>query len=281
MIQALTGRIIKDRAFGVSLLLLSFLAIMPLLFILFYIVRNGVSSIRWEFLASLPAPVGEPGGGISNAIIGTCLLIILASVVSVPVGVTAGLYLSENRESRLSSTVRLCVEVLQGVPSIVIGIVAYAWMVVPLRAFSALSGAVALGIMMIPVVVKATEETLVLVPYSLKEACLALGAPYYRTILKVIVPSGLSGILTGILLGISRIAGETAPLLFTAFGSPFMALDIFRPVNALPLVIFNYAKSPYPDWHAQAWGASLILIILVLALNLTARIASVRWKVQF
>jgi phosphate transport system permease protein len=173
------------------------------------------------------------------------------------------------------------VEILQGIPSIVIGIIAYVWIVMPLRTFSAVSGGIALGIMMLPIIVRSTEETLKLIPESLKEASLALGVPYYKTILKVIVPAGLSGIVTAVIISIARVAGETAPLLFTAFGNPFMNLNILKPVNSLPLLVFNYAASPYPEWHALAWGASLVLAVFVLALNVFAKVLTKKWKVQF
>jgi phosphate transport system permease protein len=197
------------------------------------------------------------------------------------VGVCAGIYLTEYRKGRLAHAVRLCVEILQGIPSIVIGIIAYAWIVVSMGSFSGFAGGIALAIMMLPVIVRSTEETLKLIPDSLREASLALGVPYSRTVLKVIVPAGLSGILTGVLLGIARIAGETAPLLFTAFGSPYMNLNIFKPVDSLPQMIFNYATSPYPEWHARAWGASLVLVVFVLGINFFAKVIASRWKVRF
>ncbi|MBC7189484.1 phosphate ABC transporter permease PstA, partial [Candidatus Aerophobetes bacterium] len=200
---------------------------------------------------------------------------------AVPLGVLAGIYLSEHKKGKLSYLARLCVEILQGIPSIVIGIIAYLWIVVPMRTFSALSGGIALGIMMLPVIVRTTEETLKMIPDTLKEASLALGVPYARTITKVIVPAGLSGIITGVLISIARIAGETAPLLFTAFGNPFMNLNIFKPVNSLPLLIFNYATSPYTEWHKVAWGASFVLVVIVLSLNLITKMVARKWKVQF
>ncbi len=260
---------------------LAFCSILPMLFILFFITSKGISAINWRFLTQLPKPVGEIGGGISNAIIGTLMLIGIATVFSVPVGILAGIFLSENRKRSLASLIRLSVETLQGVPSIVIGIVAYLWLVVSMGSFSALSGGVALGLMMLPVIITATEETLKLIPENLREASLALGVSYPRTILKVIVPAGVSGIVTGILLSIARVAGETAPLLFTAFGSPFMNLNILKPMNNLPLMIFNYATSPYPEWHTLAWGASFILIVFVLGLNIFTKVVTRRWKVQF
>jgi len=274
-------RMAKDRGFEAMVIIFSFLSMIPLFLILFYILRNGLSSLSWEFLIELPKPVGEVGGGIANAIVGSVLLIIIASLPAIPMGVMAGIYLSEHKRGRVSYLLRLAAEVLQGTPSIVIGIIAYLWVVISMGGFSALSGGIALGIMMLPVIVRATEETLKLIPDSLKEASLALGIPYYKTILKVILPAGLSGITTGILISVARIAGETAPLLFTAFGNPFMNWNIIKPVNALPLLIYNYATSPYPEWHSIAWGASCVLVSIVLVLNLVARIIAKRWKVQF
>ncbi|OGF68082.1 MAG: phosphate ABC transporter, permease protein PstA [Candidatus Fischerbacteria bacterium RBG_13_37_8] len=274
-------RIFKDHFFMIAIIILSVIASFPLLFILFHIFSHGFSSINWEFLMRLPKPVGEAGGGIINAIVGTVLLIIFSCIVALPPGIIAGIYLSENKEGRLSYFLSLSVEVLQSIPSIVIGIIVYVWVVRPFKHFSLLAGSVALGIMMLPVIVKTTEETLKLIPNYLKEASLALGVPYYRTILRVVVPAGLSGIITGILIAIARIAGETAPLLFTAFGNPFMNANPLKPVDSLPLAIFNYAKSPFPEWHALAWGASLVLIIMVLGLNLITRLVTKKWKVRF
>ena len=274
-------RLIKDKFFKFVVVFLSFLSIVPLIFILYFLVKNGLSSINFEFFLHLPAPVGEEGGGISNAIIGTLILIGVSSIISIPLGVTAGIYLYEFKNTKFSELVRLFVEILQGIPSIVLGIIAYLWIVVPLRTFSAFSGGVALSIMMLPIIIRTTEETLKLIPYSLKEASLALGVPYYRTVLKVIVPSGISGIVTGILLSIARVAGETAPLLFTAFGNPFMNLNVFKPVNSLPLLIFNYATSPYPDWISAAWGASFVLVTFVLLMNFLTKLVVKRWQVQF
>jgi len=279
--NTLSLRIIKDRGFRALTVIFSFITILPLLLILFYIIKNGIAVINWQFLTSLPKPVGEVGGGISNALVGTLILIAISCSISIPLGVFAGIYLSERREGRLAYSVRLCVEILQGIPSIVIGIIAYAWVVVSTGTFSAFSGGFALGIMMLPVIVRATEETLKLIPATLKEASLSLGVAYHRTILKVILPAGASGIVTGILLSVARIAGETAPLLFTAFGNPFMDVNIFKPINALPLLIFNYATSPYPEWHSLAWGASLVLVVIVLTLNFTAKLVTKKWKVQF
>lgn len=278
---SLRWRIVKDRLFTATLVLLSCAIIVPLLLILYYIVRNGCAVLNWDFLVNLPRPIGDVGGGIAHAIVGTSMLIVIASVLAVPVGICTGIYLAEYAHDRLASWVRMCIEILQGIPSIVIGIIAYAWIVLTTGSFSAFSGGVALAIMMLPVVVRAAEETLRMIPESLREASLALGVPYYRTVLKVIVPAGLSGILTGVLLGIARIAGETAPLLFTAFGCPYINLNMFKPVDSLPLVIFNYATSPYPEWHAIAWGASCVLVVFVLGINFFAKVVALRWKVRF
>ena len=236
-------RIFKDRLFLAMVVLFSFVMVAPLLLVIFHIVKNGIAVISWEFLTSLPRPMGEPGGGIVSGLAGTMLLIVLASLIAIPLGVLAGIYLVEQKKGAIATGVRLCMEVLQGIPSIVIGIVAYAWVVLSMGTFSALSGSVALAIMMLPVIVRSTEETLRLIPDNLREASLALGVSYSRTVLKIIVPSGLTGILTGVLLAIARITGETAPLLFTAFGNPFMSLNVLKPIDSLPLLIFNYATT--------------------------------------
>ena len=224
-------RIWADKFFKVLIIAFSLGSIVPMFLILFLIARKGLSVISWEFLTHLPKPVGESGGGVSNAIVGTLWLILLSFALSAPLGVFAGIFLAEYKGGKLAQLVRLSIEILQGIPSIVIGIIAYVWVVVPMRSFSALSGGVALGIMMLPMVVTATEETLKLVPDTLREASLALGVSYPRTVLKVILPAGLSGILSGILLGIARVAGETAPLLFTAFSTPFMNQNILKPMS--------------------------------------------------
>jgi phosphate transport system permease protein len=279
--EHLQRRIVADRLFRGLIIGLAFICMLPMFLILFFIIKNGISVINWGFLVNLPKPMGESGGGISNALAGSAILILIASLISIPLGILAGIYLSEYRKVRFAYFSRLSVEILQGIPSIVIGIIAYIWIVLPMGSFSGLSGGVALGIMMLPVIVMSTEETLKLIPDPLKEASLALGVPYPRTILKVILPAGLSGIGTGVILGIARIGGETAPLLFTAFGSPFMSLDIFKPVNSLPLLVFNYATSPYPEWHTLAWGASFVLVVFILILNILAKMVTRKWKVQF
>lgn len=255
-------RLIKSRVISVLLTVITILSTVPFILVLFFILKNGISVINWEFLTTLPKPVGEPGGGILNALVGTVMLISIALVISVPFGIMVGVYLAEHSESKVAFVARLVSEILQGVPSIVIGIIAYLWVVKPMGHFSALSGGVALGIMMLPLVIKATEEILKLIPREIKEASLALGVPYYRTILKVMIPAGLSGILTGILAGTARIAGETAPLLFTVFGNPFLNFDIFKPVSSMPLLIFTYAVSPYEDWWAKLGGLLVFWLFL-------------------
>jgi phosphate transport system permease protein len=274
-------RIFKDRLFRILIVSISILSTIPLLLILYYIFTMGISSINWDFFFNLPKPPGEVGGGVANAIVGTMILIGLSSLLSIPPALGLGIYLSENKGKKLSNLISSGVEILQGIPSIVIGIIAYVWVVMPLGGFSAFSGAVALGIMMIPFIAKSAEETLKMIPESLKEASMALGVPYYKTVLKVVMPSALSGIVTGVLIAIARVAGETAPLLFTAFGNQFMNYDITSPMSSLPILIFNYAGSPYQEWHALAWGASFILVVMVLLLNIISKIIANRWKIKF
>jgi len=271
----------KNALFKTLIFTFAILSCVPLVLILYNIVQEGISSLNINFLLNLPKPVGETGGGISNALVGTLILIIISSVISIPLGVGIGVYLNENTKSKLSYYVRLSADILMGTPSVVIGMIGYLWVVKQLNTFSALSGGIALSIMMLPVIISSTEETLKLLPYSLKESSFALGIPYYATVLKVVLPAGLNGIITGVMLGVARIAGETAPLLFTAFGSPFMNFNILKPVSSLPQQVFIYATSPYKEWHALAWGAAFVLIAFVLTLNILAKTLSRRWKVQF
>ena len=277
----LNFRIWKDRVFQALIGVLAFLSVLPLIFIIYYIISKGIQAINWEFLVSLPKSAGEEGGGVANAIIGTVMLIGEATLIALPFSILVGIFLAEDRNLRASYWVRLCVEILQGIPSIVIGIIAYLWVVKPMGGFSAFSGGIALAIMMIPFIARSTEETLRLIPNSYREASLALGVPYYKTILRVILPSGASGILTGFMISLSRIAGETAPLLFTAFGSPFLNTNYNEPVSALPLMIFKYATSPYETWQHIAWGASFLLILMILILNLSAKLIVKRWEIQY
>jgi phosphate transport system permease protein len=261
-------------------MLFAFLITVPLFAIIYYVVKTGITQINWNFLTNIPQPVGELGGGIGNALVGSILIVLIATVIAVPLGVLCGIYLSENSNSKISYWSRLAVDILQGTPSIVIGIVIYFWIVKPRGGFSALSGSVALAIMMLPIIIRSTEENLKLLPSSLKEAGLALGLPYQKVIMRIIIPCGFSGILSGIMLAIARVAGETAPLLFTAFGNPYLSTNILKPMQSLPLLIFNYATSPYDEWHDLAWGASTILLIWVLLLNISTKLITRKWKVQ-
>jgi phosphate transport system permease protein len=274
-------RINKSLFIKGLIIFLAFLITLPLVSIIYYVAKEGFSVINWNFFISVPKPVGEVGGGIANALLGSLLLVVVASVIAIPIGILCGIYLSENGENKLSYWTRLAVDILQGVPSIVVGIVIYFWVVKPTGSFSGLSGSIALAIMMLPIVIRSTEETLKLIPSTLKEAGLALGLPYYKVMIKVILPVGMSGILSGVMLSIARVAGETAPLLFTAFGNPYLNTNIAKPMQSLPLLIFNYATSPYDEWHNLAWGASLILLICILLLNLFTKLLTRRWKVQF
>jgi phosphate transport system permease protein len=274
-------RINKSLFIKGLIIFLAFLITIPLVSIIYYVAKEGFATINWNFFISTPKPVGEVGGGIANALLGSLILVVVASIIAIPVGILCGIYLSENGESRLSYWTRLAVDILQGVPSIVVGIVIYFWVVKPTGSFSGLSGSIALSIMMLPIVIRSTEETLKLIPSTLKEAGLALGLPYYKVMLKVILPVGMSGILSGVMLSVARVAGETAPLLFTAFGNPYLNTNIGKPMQSLPLLIFNYATSPYDEWHNLAWGASLVLLICILLLNLFTKLLTRRWKVQF
>jgi phosphate transport system permease protein len=241
--------------------------------ILGYIAWKGASSLSWAFLTNLPKPVGEAGGGIANSIVGSAKVVGLAGLMGVPVGVLGGVYVSEfGGRGRFAFWVRYAADVLNGVPSIVIGLFAYALVVVPLKRFSALSGSVALAVIMVPIVLRNTEEFLRLVPGTIREAALALGVPRWKVTLYVMLPTAGRGILTGALLALSRVAGETAPLVFTAFGNRFWDQGWLNPIATLPHTLYTYAISPYEDWHRQAWAAALILMLFVLAVNVTARV---------
>lgn len=249
------------------------LAVLPLLLILLTLVIKGASSLSWEFLTALPAPAGEPGGGVANAIVGTVLTVGVASLIGLPIGILAGIFCAEYPSSRLTWVTRFVADVLNGTPSIVVGVFAWAWIVATQKHFSALAGSAALALLMIPMVLRTTEEMIRLVPNSLREAALALGYPRWRTSLMIVVRTTLPGIVTGGLLAVARIAGETAPLLFTALGSQYLVTSINKPMAALPLTVFTYATGPFEQWHDYAWAAALVLILLVLALSLGAHLA--------
>lgn len=273
--------IIKEKIFFFIIFIFSITVIFLVLIILFYIFKKGIANINLDLFIHNPKPTGESGGGVLNAIVGSLILVFFASLFAIPIGVMAGIYLADAKKSKFIDTIRLFVDVLQSVPSIVIGIVVYGWLVVPMRSFSAISGSVALAIMMLPVIIKNTEETLKLIPYSIKEAAYALGVPYYKVIFKVVLPCGISGIVTGIIVALARIIGETAPLLFTAFGNHFFSTSLLKPIEAIPHIIFKYATSPYEDWQNIAWGASLLLVIFVLSLNFLSKVVLKKWKVKF
>jgi phosphate transport system permease protein len=249
------------------------LALLPLALILFYVIKQGFTSLNWAFFTQMPKPVGEPGGGMANAIVGTLILIGLAALFAVPIGCVCGIHLAEYPDSRFSSMARFATDVLNGVPSIVIGIFAYGLVVLPVKRFSAIAGGVALGLLMIPVMVRTTEELIRLVPPGLREGALALGATRSRAVFSVIVPAALPGILTGILVATARVAGETAPLLFTAFNNQFWSTNITQPIASLTVQVFTYAISPYDDWHRQAWAGAFLLVMMILLLSIVARLS--------
>ena len=251
--------------------LAAILATLPLVLILIHLAAKGASSLSLSFFTNMPRPVGEAGGGLANGIVGTLILIGLASLIGLPIGIGAGLYLAEKRTTPLAYTVRFLSDVLNGLPSIVMGIFAWELLVRPIGHFSALAGGVALGAMMIPLVTRTTEEMLLVVPNSLREAALALGYAKWRTSISVVLRTALAGIATGALVAIARIAGETAPLLFTAFGNQFWSTSVREPIAALPIQIFTYAISAYDEWHRLAWAGALVLISLVLVISIAAR----------
>lgn len=271
---ALRRRITDHIMTGVAVLTVV-LVLVPLFAIFAYLVYRGVGSINWAFLTQTPKPVGEAGGGMANAIVGSGFILALASILGVPLGVGAGIYLAEFGRNRFGDVIRFTADVLNGVPSIVIGIVAYSIVVLSQKHFSALAGGVALAIMMVPTITRTTEEMLLLVPQALREAAYGLGIPRWRTTISITLRTATSGVITGIMLAFARVAGETAPLLFTAFGNQFWNLRANQPTAALPLQIFNYAISPYDEWHRQAWAGALVLIILIVS-----AVAAVRFAVR-
>ena len=252
------------------------IALIPLAFILFFVITQGIRAVNVEFFTHLPQPVGEPGGGMANAIVGTLILSGLAALMAVPIGVVSGIYMSEYAGSRLASITRFAADTLNGVPSIVIGLFAYGVAVLPFKHFSALAGGFALGVMMIPIIARTTEELLLLVPGTMREGALALGATRARAVFSVVLPAALPGIVTGVVLALARIAGETAPLLFTAFNNRFFSTQLTEPISSLTVQVYTYAISPYDDWHRQAWAGALVLVTIVLVCSLLARFATRR-----
>ena len=265
-------RLVSDAMVGLMVLAV-IAALLPLFFILLDLVVKGAGSLSVDFFTETPAPAGESGGGVAHAIVGTLIIVGTASVIGLPVGVAAGIYCAEFPGSRLTWVTRFVADVLNGTPSIVVGVFAWAWIVATQKHFSALAGSAALAMLMVPMVLRTTEEMIKLVPNSLREAALALGYPRWRTSLTVVVRTTLPGIVTGSLLAVARIAGETAPLLFTALGSQYMSFDIDQPMAALPLTVFTYATGPFDEWHRYAWAAALVLILVVFVLSLGARLA--------
>ncbi len=275
MNRALWRRLISSLfvgACGLSVLI----ALVPLVMILFFVVSQGVQALNVEFFTAMPKPVGEPGGGMLNAFVGTLILIGLAALLAIPVGVICGIYMSEYAGTRIATAVRFAADTLNGVPSIVIGIFAYGIAVLPFRQFSALAGGLALGVMMIPIIARTTEELLLLVPGNLREGALALGATRARAVFSVILPAAIPGIITGIVLALARISGETAPLLFTSFNNQFFSTDVRQPMASMTVQIFNYATSAYDDWIRQAWAGALVLVTFVLICSLLARVVTTR-----
>ena len=265
-----------SRVMGALTAVAAGVIILPLVLIFAFLVYQGSAALNLDFFIQLPKPVGEVGGGMANAIVGSLILIALASCLGIPVGVLGGLYLAESRDRHLPWVVRFLADVLNGVPSIVIGIFVYALVVRPTRHFSAVAGGIALGVIMIPIVLRTTEELVRLVPASLREAGLALGIAEWKVMVRIVLTTASAGIMTGVMVAVARIAGETAPLLFTAFGNRFWHHGLDQPIAALPLQIFTYAISPFEDWHRQAWAGALLLIAMILVASVAARLATAR-----
>ena len=252
------------------------LALVPLALVLFFVISQGIQSLNLAFFTHMPTPVGEAGGGMANSIVGTLILSGLAALMAVPIGVISGIYMSEYAGSRFSAAVRFAADTLNGVPSIVIGLFAYVVAVLPFKQFSAFAGGFALGLMMIPIIARTTEELLLLVPGTMREGALALGATRARAVFSVVLPAALPGIVTGVVLALARIAGETAPLLFTAFNNRFFSTSLKQPISSLTVQVYTYATGPYEDWHRQAWAGALVLVAIVLVCSLLARLATRR-----
>jgi phosphate transport system permease protein len=262
---------------AVALCALSVLvALIPLAFILFFVITRGIQALNWDFFTQMPKPVGEPGGGMANAIMGTVMLTGMGGLFAIPIGIMSGIYMSEYAGTRLASAVRFAADTLNGVPSIVVGVFVYGIVVLQMGQFSMFAGSVALGIMMIPIIARTTEELLRLVPTTLREGALALGATRAKATFSVVLPAALPGIITGVILALARIAGETAPLLFTAFSNRFWNTNPLQPTASLTVQIFTYASSPYEDWHRQAWAGALVLVSIVLICSIVARLATRR-----
>ncbi|MEQ1871658.1 MAG: phosphate ABC transporter permease PstA [Vicinamibacterales bacterium] len=257
---------------GLSVLL----ALVPLAFVLFFVISQGIQSLSIDFFTHMPTPVGEAGGGMANAIVGTVILAGLGSLFAIPIGILSGIYMSEYAGSRFASMIRFAADTLNGVPSIVVGVFVYGIAVLPFKQFSAIAGGLALGIMMIPIIARTTEELLLLVPSTMREGALALGATRARAVFSVVLPAAAPGIVTGVMLALARIAGETAPLLFTSFNNRYFTSSLTQPISSLTVQVFSYAISPYEDWHRQAWAGALVLVMMVLICSILARLATRR-----
>jgi len=267
-----TWRKIKSGLASSVATVAALLVITPLGLVFYHLLVSGIGSVNWDFFTHLPKPVGEIGGGMANAIVGSAVLLGLASLIGVPVGVLGGVYLAEYGGARTNAILRFVADVLNGVPSIIWGVVIYGLVVIRFKSFSAIAGGLALGLMMIPLIMRTTEEVLLLVPNGYREAALALGISRWKTILHIVMKTASKGIITGVLLAFARVAGETAPLLFTAFGNRFWNHNLHEPIAALPLQIFTYAISPYDDWHRQAWAGALVLVVLIFVVNTLVRV---------
>ena len=267
-----TWRMVKSGLASTVALISALLVIAPLGLVFFHLLVNGASSVNWDFFTKLPTPVGAPGGGMVNAIVGSLELLALAAAIGIPVGVLGGVYLGEYGSARVNSVLRFIADVLNGVPSITWGVVVYGLIVLRFKGFSAYAGGLALGLIMIPLIIRTTEEVVLLVPNGYREAALALGVSRWKTIVYVVMKTASKGIITGILLALARVGGETAPLLFTAFGNRFWNHSLSQPIAALPLQIFTYAISPYDDWHRQAWAGALVLVTGIFCVNVLVRI---------
>ena len=267
-----TWRKFKSALASTAAFVSAVLVITPLGLVFFHLVVNGASSLNWDFFTKLPGPVGAVGGGMANAIVGSLELLALAGAIGIPVGVLGGVYLAEYGSARINSVLRFLADVLNGVPSITWGVVVYGLVVLRFKGFSAYAGGLALGLIMIPLILRTTEEVILLVPNGYREAALALGVNRWKTIVHIVMKTASKGIITGILLALARVGGETAPLLFTAFGNRFWNHSLSQPIAALPLQIFTYAISPYDDWHRQAWAGALVLVTGVFCVNILVRI---------
>jgi phosphate transport system permease protein len=265
-----------DRSMHAFLIIFALVAIFPLASVFIYVIQQGAPALSWEFLTHNPAPVGEAGGGFANAIMGSFLLVMVAAFFGVPWGVACGIYLSEYPRTRMSLLLRFTADVMTGIPSIIVGLFVYSAVVVFMKGFSTLAGGIALAIIMIPSMARTTEEILKLVPDHIREAGLALGLPRWKVIYHIVLKGSIGGVATGLMLSVARAAGETAPLLFTAFNNRFFSTSLFQPVASLPVQIYTYAISPFSDWHQQAWAGALVLVLFVFAMNLTTRLFLVR-----